>query len=430
MRIANHASLAGTRLRADALAIAEAGLEAIDTAAAVRRAVRWSGTALSVGDLTVPAGPGRLLLVAVGKCASVAAAALREILGGRLDGGIVLDVDAAAPRDLAPLTWLAGTHPLPSPANVAATRRIVALLEQAGHDDLVVGVVSGGGSTLLCLPPDGASPEAERAVLEALVQAGATIGEINTVRKHSSLARGGQLARYAYPARVVALIFSDVPGGSPDLIASGPTVRDPSTVRDAEAVLRRYGLPAAAGLAPLPLVETPKAERFFERVEHRIVVSNELALRAMAGAAAQLGYAATVVTATLAGEAREAGERMVGDLDAAAPGTALLYGGETTVTVTGRGRGGRNLEAALSALRSIGDARVVLTLASDGRDNGQFAGALADAPGREHARRLGLDLDARLADHDSYGFFERAGDYLLTGATGANVADLIVALRR
>ncbi len=345
MRISNHAALAETALRAAALEIAEAGLEAIDTAAAVRRAVRWSPARLSAGDLQVPVGPGRVLLVSVGKCATTAAAALREVPGGRLDGGIVLDVDAAAPRALPPLTWLAGTHPLPSPANVAATRRVVELLERAGENDLVVCVISGGGSTLLCLPPDDAPPDAERAVVGALIRAGATIGEINTVRKHSSLARGGHLARYAYPARVVSLIFSDVPGGTVDLVASGPTVRDPSSVADAEAVLRRYGLPAAAGLARFPLVETPKAERFFERVDHVTLVSNEVALRAMARAAENLGYAATLVTQTLAGEAREVGARVVRALDDAAPGTALLYGGETTVTVSGRGRGGRNLEA-------------------------------------------------------------------------------------
>ena len=145
--------------------------------------------------------------------------------------------------------------------------------------------------------------------------------------------------------------------------------------------------------------------------------------------AAALGYAATVVTSTLAGEAREAGERVVRELRAAGERTALLYGGETTVTVTGGGRGGRNLEVALAALRVVGDGEIVVTVASDGRDNGDFAGAVADAEARVNARRLGLDLDAYLAGHDSYGFFERAGGYLVTGSTGSNVADLIVTLR-
>jgi glycerate-2-kinase len=428
--IANRATLAVTAARRAALDIAEAGLEAIDTAAAIRRAVRLAGATLQVGDEAWPLRPsGRLLLVAVGKCASAAAAELRRLLGDRLDGGVVLDVDQAPARDLGRLASLRGTHPLPSARNVEASRRIVDLLRGAGEDDLVVCVVSGGGSTLLCLPPDGGSPEAESATLQALTRAGASIQEINTVRKHTSLARGGFLAQVAYPARVVSLVFSDVPGAPADLVASGPTVHDPTTVEDAERVLRRYGLAAADSARWPALLETPKEHRYFERTRTVVLVSNETALQAMAARAGALGYAATIVTSTLAGEAREAGERVVRELRAEGAGAALLYGGETTVTVTGGGRGGRNLEVALAAQRLVGDGEIVVTVASDGRDNGDFAGAVADVRARTGARRLGLDLDAYLAAHDSYGFFERTGDYLVTGSTGSNVADLIVALR-
>ena len=299
----------------------------------------------------------------------------------------------------------------------------------AREDDLVLCVVSGGGSTLLCFPPDGGSLDAERATLQALTQAGATIREINTVRKHTSLARGGFLAQHAYPARVVSLVFSDVPGAPADFVASGPTVRDPTTLEDAARVLGRYGLAGDRAAPPIVLLETPKEARYFERARTIVLVSNETALQAMATRAGALGYAATVVTSTLAGEAREVGERVVRELRTAGERTALLYGGETTVTVTGGGRGGRNLEVALGAQRLVGDGEVVVTVASDGRDNGEFAGAVADAEGRVNARRLGLDLDAYLADNDSYAFFERAGSYLVTGSTGSNVADLIVALR-
>ena len=430
MKISNHAALAVTTARTAALDIAEAGLDAIDTAAAVRRSVRLSGEVLQVGDEVWPLRPsGRLLLVAVGKCATVAAAELVRLLGDRLDDGVVLDVDAAPARDLGPLLSLRGSHPLPSGRNVAATRRIVDLLRGAREDDLVLCVVSGGGSTLLCLPSDGGSAEAESVTFQALTRTGATIQEINTVRKHTSLARGGFLAQHAYPARLVSLVFSDVPGAPADFVASGPTVRDPTTVEDAARVLRRYGVAAAARTSQLALLETPKESRYFERARTIVLVSNETALQAMATRAGALGYAATIVTSTLVGEAREAGERMVRELRAAAPATALLYGGETTVTVTGGGRGGRNLEVALAAQRLVGDGEIVVTVASDGRDNGDFAGAVADSLARANARRLGLDLDAHLADNDSCGFFERTGDYLVTGSTGSNVADLIVALR-
>ena len=430
MKISNHAALAVTTARTAALDIAEAGLDAIDTATAVRRSVRLSGEVLQVGDEVWPLRPsGRLLLVAVGKCATVAAAELVRLLGDRLDDGVVLDVVAAPARDLGPLLSLRGSHPLPSGRNVAATRRIVDLLRGAREDDLVLCVVSGGGSTLLCLPSDGGSAEAESVTFQALTRTGATIQEINTVRKHTSLARGGFLAQHAYPARLVSLVFSDVPGAPADFVASGPTVRDPTTVEDAARVLRRYGVAAAARTSQLALLETPKESRYFERARTIVLVSNETALQAMATRAGALGYAATIVTSTLVGEAREAGELVVRELRAAAPATALLYGGETTVTVTGGGRGGRNLEVALAAQRLVGDGEIVVTVASDGRDNGDFAGAVADSLARANARRLGLDLDAHLADNDSCGFFERTGDYLVTGSTGSNVADLIVALR-
>ena len=396
----------------------------------MRRAVRLEGRRLTVGGTAVALEPGgRLLLVAVGKCATAAAAALREVLGGRLDGGIALDVDGAAAADLGPVVSLRGTHPLPSACNVAASRAIVELVGAATARDLVLCVVSGGGSTLLCLPPEGASPDAESAAVAALLRAGASIREINTIRKHTSLARGGQLAARAFPARVVSLVFSDVPGAPLDWVASGPTLPDATTVDDAARVLAHYGIgpDAAPGLV---LVETPKARALFDGALVHLAVSNEVALGAMAGRAGALGYAATVVTATLDGEAREAGERVVRELRASPAGTARLYGGETTVTVRGRGTGGRNQEVALSALRRVGAGEIVLALASDGRDNGDAAGALADVPAREKAALHGLDPDACLADNDSGAFFERTGDRLLTGATGANVADLVVALKR
>jgi len=378
--------------------------------------------------LTLPPA-GRLRLVAVGKCATAAAAALAEVCGSALSDGIVLDVAEAPRLPLRRMTVLHGTHPMPSAANVEATRSILRFLEGARPEDVVLGVVSGGGSTLLCLPPDGSSFEDERVVLQALFRAGATIQEINTVRKHCSLARGGHLARAARPARVIGLIFSDVPGGTLDLVASGPTVRDPSTVADAARVLERHGLPAP-GARRFPLVETPKNPADFSRVRNAVLVSNQVALSAMAEAARRERFAAEVRTATLSGEAREVARQVARDLHAAPPGTALLYGGETTVTVRGAGRGGRNLELALGALGALADDELVLTLATDGRDNGDLAGGIADAVTRRDAHRAGADPAVYLTANDSYGFFERVPHALETGPTGANVADLIVALKR
>jgi glycerate 2-kinase len=430
MPIRNRDALALTAARGTALALAEAALEAIDTGAAIRRNVALGGGVPRVaGEAVAPPAPGRVRLVAVGKCALAAAEALAGVLGPRLADGIALDVAEAEARGVPGVRVLRGTHPMPSAANVAATREILRFLEGGRPDDLVLCVVSGGGSTLLCLPPAGGSFEDERAVLQALFRAGATIREINTVRKHSSLARGGQLAGAAGPARVLGLVFSDVPGGTLDFIASGPTVRDPSTVGDAERVLARYGLPGGCGLARFPLVETPKDPAAFAAVRNAVLVSNEVALAAMAGAARARGLAAEVRTATLAGEAREVAGRVARDLHGAAPGTVLLYGGETTVTVRGAGRGGRNTELALAALGEVRDDELVLTLATDGRDNGDLAGAIADADTRRAAGLAGAEPTAFLADNDAYGFFARVPHALDTGATGANVADLVVALK-
>jgi glycerate 2-kinase len=431
MPIKNRDVLRATPARGAALAIADAALDAIDTGAAIRRDVALGADALRIAGELLPLAPaGRLRLVAVGKCATAAAAALADIFGSRLADGIVLDVAEAARPQLRGMQVYHGTHPLPSAANVEATTAILKFLEAGRPDDVVVCVVSGGASTLLCCPPRGVSVQDERAVLQALIRAGATIQEINTVRKHCSLARGGHLARAARPARVVGLVFSDVPGGTLDFVGSGPTVRDPSTVADAERVLARYGLPAACGLARFPLVETPKDPAIFDCVRNVVLVSNDVALEAMAAAARRQGLVPDVRTGTLSGEAREVAARVLRDLHAAPPDTALLYGGETTVTVRGPGRGGRNLELALAALGDIRDDELVLTLASDGQDNGDLAGAIADAVTRRDAQRVGADPATYLAANDSYGFFERVPHALDTGSTGANVADLIVALRR
>ena len=430
MRIRNDTILATTPARTAALALAEAALEAIDTGVAIRRSVALNGDTLhAAGEALTLARASRLRLVAVGKCATAAAAALREVLGDRVADGIALDVADADRVPLPGFTVLHGSHPMPSPANADAARAVLRFLENGRPDDVVLCVVSGGGSTLLCLPPPGGSVDAERVVLERLFRAGATIREINTVRKHCSLARGGHLARAARPARILGLVFSDVPGGTLDLIASGPTVLDPSTSAEAERVLARYGLEAGGGRSGFALVETPKDPAIFEGVRNTVLVSNELALEAMGAAARREGFQAEVRTATLAGEARDVASRVLGDLRAAPSGTALLYGGETTVTVRGTGRGGRNLELALAALGGVREDELLLTLATDGRDNGALAGAIADAVTLTDARRSGCDPAPYLAANDSYGFFERVPHALDTGPTGANVADLIVALR-
>jgi len=427
MEIKNFDKLARTSLREAALRIAEAGLQAIDTKAVIHKAVKIGGNTLHFqGEEVLLDGIGDITVIGVGKCALDAGEALEEILGDRLQGGVVVDVRSGAVTGK--MKKIQGTHPLPSEQNVEAARTIVKLLEGRRKKDLVIFIISGGGSTFLCLPDERGCFE-EMVVVKTLIRKGATIQEINTVRKHLSLARGGYLAKYAYPACVVSLIFSDVVGDDLGFIASGPTVKDQSTVKDAEAVLEKYDVLRTCGIEQCGLVETPKDNRYFERVNNILLVTNGTALNAMKARTNELGFQGRISTACLSGEASEAGLAIARDLHSVPSKTVLLYGGETTVTVRGEGRGGRNLELGLSALREIRAGELVVSVASDGRDNGEFAGAVCDSLTRKAVEENGTDIETVLKNNDEYPLFETVGNYIFTGDTGSNVSDLVIAMK-
>lgn len=427
-KIKNFETLAATDLRRAALTIAEAGFRAINTESRVKAEVVLRGENLRIRDWSVDLKDvGRIFVVGIGKCSTEAGAALEEILGERIAGGVIIDVKQGA--ILKRITAYKGSHPLPSNENIKAATSIVGLLRGLEERDLVIFIVSGGGSTLLCLPQDRGCEE-EASVLYALMDAGATIQEINTVRKHLSLARGGYLAEYAYPAQVVSLIFSDVPGNDIQYVSSGPTVKDLTTIEDAEEILAKYNILMVCGIEKCGLIETPKDDKYFAKVKNIMIVSNELALASMREKAQELGFTPAVRSAAITGETREVAQRVVEELHAAPPKSALLYGGETTVTVKGKGKGGRNLEFALSALRLMQSGEVVMAVASDGRDNSDFAGAICDTITKEKAATKNLDLETYLNENNEYPFFEAIGDYLMTGDTGSNVSDLVIALKQ
>lgn len=426
-KIRNFEELAQNAKRKAALEIAEAGLAAIETGAVMKRLIKPGIEELTIKDeLIFLAGAQRIWAVGVGKCALEASRALKEILGDRLAGGIVLDVK---PRvDLGEIRVFQGTHPWPSKENVESTAQIIDFLKGLNESDLVIFIISGGGSTLLCSPQEMGLDEETR-ILKALFKAGADIVEINTLRKHLSLARGGHLAKYAYPARAVSLIFSDVPGNNLEFIASGPTVKDSTTVEEAQKILKKYKISQGLDFKDYGLIETPKEDKYFERVTNILLVSNRLALEAMAKKAEDLGYQATICTDSLEEEASEAGKRLVKELAGTTGKLVRLYGGETTVAIKGKGMGGRNQELTLSALRFVGEDKLVLSMASDGRDNTDFAGAIGDKLTLERAGDLGLKIDEYLENNDSYHFFEKVKDYIMTGDTGSNVADLVIFLK-
>lgn len=429
-RIHNFEALASTHARGDALFIAEAGYEAINTGEALRRTLRLENDQLTIRGTSYPLAGRRIFFIGVGKCALDAAEAIEKLLGARLTSGIALDVSAheETMRALKTIETYVGTHPLPSSVNVTATERIMKFLSALTADDLVIMLISGGGSTLLCLPTPPMTYTDESALFKELTAKGASIQDINVVRKHISRARGGGLAAAAYPAEVISLIVSDVPGNDIEYIASGPTVLDSSTVEDAQAVLARYG-----GLIPsnVEFFETPKEPKYFERVTNILFLTNEDALKAMGDEAVSRGYTVDLVNDRFAGEAQSIGRGIAERLHDAPPKCVLLYAGESTVTLgVKHSEGGRNQEMSLAALESLRVGELILPFASDGHDNTDHAGAIADEVTHTHAFSLGFWPQAYLDEHRSYDFFKATGDALVTGYTGSNVSDLIIAMKQ
>ena len=430
--------------RDTALAIARAGLAAVDPAAAVRRHVHREGTRLVVGDRVYNLDEfDRVLVVGAGKASAPMAQALAEALGDRLSGGWV-NVKYGYELAVPGITVYPAGHPVPDEASVQGTREIGRLLETAGERDLVLCAISGGGSALMTLPAPGLDLADFQAMTQALLRSGATINELNALRKHLDGVKGGGLARLAAPATLVALLLSDVVGNPLDVIASGPTVPDTTTFEDACAVVDRYGLwdalpPAMterlrAGRAG-EIPDTPKAgDPLFERVQTVVVASNSQAAEAALVKARELGFHTLLLSTYVEGEAREVGRvcaaiaRELAREGRPLPRPAcVVLGGETTVTVRGQGRGGRNQELALAAIPALAglDDVLLLTVATDGSDGPtDAAGAFADGTSLSRAEALGLDPLAYLANNDAYTFFERLGDLLITGPTRTNVNDL------
>ncbi len=413
-----------------AVEIIEAGLRAIDTAEAVGRQIKFDRAkqdlVIQNHSFSLTTG-ARLVIIAIGKCANDASFALEKVLGDRITDGLAVDIRCDS--RLRRIESCQSDHPYPSERNIDNTKKIIEKLRALKEDDLVVVVVSGGGSTFLCQPNNFTCHE-EADLLKCLFRGGATIEEINTVRKHLSLARGGYLAEYAYPARVVGLIFSDVPGNDFSTIASGPTVFDLTTKLEAETVMKKYETQKSCQFDPSQLIETPKEAKYFERVENFLLVSNQTALEAMAARGQAAGLKATIVTNCLNSEASQFGIELAKEINRVEANTLLLYGGETTVKIKGAGRGGRNQELVLAALPFIDEFSLIVSIASDGVDNSDHAGAFCDMVTKRKAESLKLDINKYLANNDSYTFFDQTKDFLFTGPTGSNVSDLVLAIKK
>ena len=466
-------------LRDAAERIYRSALAAVEPGRLIRTAVKRAGAALTIQNRVFDLGAfDRVFLISFGKAAVPMAAALAEILGERLTEGLAIAPaveEAGTPRranaSSGRIRILPASHPLPDERSVAAGRAALELASRAGARDLVFVCVSGGGSALLSVPAPGITIEDKRAVTGRLLAAGATISELNAVRKHLSAIKGGRLAAAIAPAAFVSLVISDVVGNDPATIASGPTAGDVSTFAEAKAILEKYGLwsgapPAVrahldAGVRGGAAETLRPDDAVFSRASYFVIGDNLAALEAARAEAESLGFEPLVLTSADEGEARDAARRYLAFLDtfvcSGAQPLCLLAGGELTVTVRGPGQGGRNMEFVLAAVAEMerGGAAsalvrpprekkdgscafagpapewLILSLGTDGRDGTtDAAGAWAGPAVVAEARRLGLRSEDFLAANDSFGFFRRAGGVITTGPTGTNVMDLRLFLLR
>lgn len=433
------------RLRSDALSIFRAAVSAAQPAKAIERHFSLEDGILKAGNRRYRLDRyNRIFITGCGKAtAAMAAATMRTLGAKRVAGGIIVVKDGHS-LPLKRIETIEASHPVPDERGVAGARRVAALCEQAGPGDLVIALISGGGSALLPLPASGITLEEKQQTTRLLLACGATIHELNAVRKHLSGVKGGQLARLAAPATVIALLLSDVIGDPLDVIASGPFAPDESTFSAAWAAVERYGLadrlpPAVRrrfedGLAGR-IAETPKpGDPCFSTVQNLVVGSNAQAVDAAAAAARKLGYKPLVLSTTIEGETRDVARMhaaIAREVRAtgrpARPPLCLISGGETTVTLRGDGLGGRNQEFALAAALDIAGLPGVLAFSAgtDGTDGPTpAAGAYADGATVAHACSRGLDAKDFLARNDSYRFFDAVGGLVNTGPTGTNVMDI------
>ena len=436
------------RLRQDAHTLFQAGLAAVDPMEAIKRHVSLEGSLLQVGDRQYDLdGFDRVFVVGAGKAGASMSKAIEELLPGRINTGIVVvKHDHLLPTRTIEL--VEAGHPLPDEDGTVGARRITELVRTATGEDLVICLLSGGGSALLPAPVPGITLAQKQEITELLLASGATINQINTIRKHISTIKGGQLARSVSPATLITLILSDVIGDPLDVIASGPTVPDSDSFGDCWHILDTFGLKEKIAEPILSrfrrgmkgrLPETPKpGDPAFEKTQNLVIASNALALQAAAKKARQLQYNTMVLSTFIEGETREVAKVHAAILkEILKSGSPLprpacvLSGGETTVTIQGDGLGGRNQEFVLAAAMEIAgmDNVVCFSAGTDGTDGPtDAAGAIADGATVSRARALSLDPQRALRNNDSYHFFDPLGDLLRTGPTNTNVMDLRILL--
>ncbi len=422
--IKNFDQLATTPNRKNAMKIMEAGLDAISTEEVIRNKIKLENNILTInGEGFDLAKFKNIKVVGFGKASIDGALAIEKILGSKINKGAVIDLEKV---DTQYIESFAGTHPRPSESNNKAGKKIYEIIKDSSIDDLILVLVSGGGSALLCYPESECVEGAK--LYDAFLGSGKTINEMNTVRKHLSLLKGGGLAKLAYPATVIGLIFSDIPGDDFENVASGPTYKDKTTISDAAKIIKENNL------GDFILIETPKEDKYFEKVYNFVLVSNKIAVEAMAKKAQEFNFNTNIVATNLYDEDEKAIKKI---FSAKEENTVVLAAGEPKIVITKKGgKGGRNLHMGLEVIKNeilnnkgMEDS-VFISFASDGMDNSDVAGAVVDKETIEKAEKISLNIDDYLERFDSYTFFQKTNDIIITGPTGANVSDLMILLTK
>ncbi len=417
--IKNSAQLGTTSERMKVLDILESGLEAINTRKIIEKSVSLNGSILTVKDQSFDlTNIENIYVVGFGKVSCMAASVLDQILGKNISGGVAIGLSPVACEYI---ETFGGTHPHPSVQNVELSEKIIDLSKKITERDLVIVIVSGGGSALLCWPMEECH-QANRLYKEFLTTGGNII-ELNTIRKHISMLKGGGLAKMLYPAKIIGLIFSDVPGNEFDFIASGPTYKDVTTVADAQAILDKYNL------TDYKLNETPSEDKYFENVINIPLVSNMDAISAMSETAKKLGIKPKVLSYELYDSPEEIVAKFLKFIE---PNCAVIAGGEPRAVITEKnGSGGRCERLGLQMLSKLTELDTFAAIASDGLDNSLAAGVIEDWATAQICQDKQINQQDYLDRWDSLGFFEQTGNELLqTGPTQANVSDLMILYRK
>lgn len=363
----------------------------------------------------------RIFLVGFGKGSALMCKIIEDKLGIKLTAGF--DIDVVESPGFNKIRYTKGTHPLPSRENINYTKEVIEATKNQTENDLVLVVICGGGSAMFEAPANLSLEQLEK-LFKDMLNSGADITEMNIVRKHVSLVKGGGFAKHLFPATVASLIFSDVPGNDLATIASGTTAKDSHTIDEAKQILEKYNL--TADINDQDFVETPKEDKYFENVHNILILSNLTAINAMKKRAEEFGRRVRIFTDHLQGDAKTLGEKLIKEAN---PGEILLAGGESTIKVTGNGKGGRNQALALYALPHITDDVLLAPFDSDGWDFYELAGAIVDSQTLKKVKEQNINVDEFKLDDNSYAFFEKTGDGIVTGKLESNVSDLYIVIK-